>query len=388
MDERKNDIPISLSHPMAKLNQTRRAMKKANNLRYDFGLGDPSEPTPEFLLRTLKSAIGFHNHYPRTGGSLNLRVDAAGYIERRYGVKLNPDKEIIATNGSKEAIFNLPIALKSTRPEKYFVLFGKPSYPGYEAGCFYSGLKSIILQLQESDGYALPYWDIPSSIAQQTLIIWINYPHNPTGAIVGSNYLKKLHEFCLSHNIILISDDCYADIWHGDKAPSSVLQSGKKNIISLHSCSKRSGMTGFRTGFMCGDDKLISICNIHRKYFGIETPGFIQEMSTAAWNEDYHAEQRRMIFNEKAEILISGLIQKGLTFFGSQGGIFLWAQLPEYINDIEYIELCRKYGILVAPGSIFGADNSHVRIALSPSVEDCRNAVEAWPPLDQESNFK
>jgi succinyldiaminopimelate transaminase len=367
-------------NPMAKITEIRRTMLNNKGLLFDFGLGDPVESTPKIIIDALSNSISDRNPYPRTKGLEKLRYAASRYIKRRYNIELNIDSEIAVTSGSKEGIFHLPLALSKIYPKKKFIIYGTPGYPSYESGCRYTGYKSYPIRLEKKDDFKVPFWLIPEQIAKETLLLWCNYPHNPTGAIVDLSYLKDLYAFCTSYEIIIGSDDCYADLWH-TKIPPCITQVSLKNVISFQTCSKRSGMTGLRSGFIYGDKNILKKFLIHRSYFGVLPSTLIQNASIASWNDDKHVISRRESISQKANIMIDSLSEKGLIFHNHGGGIFLWGKLPNHINDVEYFNKCIDKGILVLPSSFISASKKYIRIALSPTLNKCKESMSTWPKI-------
>jgi len=371
-------VDIIENNPMSTISKIRRNLEDKNKLIFDFGIGDPMDPTPKIILDSLHSAISTRNNYPRTKGIEKLRSACAGYINRRYNIVLDIDSEIAITNGSKEAIFHLPLALCKEYPQKKYIIYGSPGYPTYRSSCLYTHFKPFPLELDVEENSILPFSKIPEKIAKETVILWCNYPHNPTGSTVNISYLKELYDFCNTYDIIIASDDCYADLWY-NKMPHSITEVSLENVISFHSCSKRSGMTGLRSGFMYGDRKIIELYLKHRSHFGITTSTVIQDASITAWSDDLHVKNRRSIFERKAYILKTNLEKKGITFKNFSGGLFLWGKLPKQITDIEYFNICKNNGIIIIPSSFICNSNKYIRIALSPTIEKCEESLNYWP---------
>ena len=371
-------------YPMAQLQARKAAVIKAGKRVFDFGTGDPVEPTPPFIPEALKSAVPTISQYPSVAGTASLRSAVAGYAQRRFGVTLDAATQVLPSAGSKEAIFHLALAFLDPTSDKSAVVFGTPGYPVYESGALFAGGESIPVVLNRAQGYRLELERLPAEVLARTAIVWLNYPHNPTGACVDLGYLAAQLAVCRAHGILLASDECYQDLWFGDAAmpPSALQVAGPdlRGMLAFHSCSKRSGMTGYRTGFIAGDAALISLFRGWRAHFGVGSPAFIEQAAAAAWNDDAHAAERRTVFAKKYQVLADGLRALGIQTLPSQAGLYIWAQVPGGEHAEAYATRCLDAGIVVSPGGFFGAGaDDWFRLALVPTLDECRAALAAWP---------
>ena len=192
--------------------------------------------------------------------------------------------------------------------------------------------------------------------------------------------LKRIHSLCLEHNILVVNDECYADIY-GDHKPHSLLEVGTKNALVLHSLSKRSGMTGYRSGFVAGDPDVIAQLARLRVNPGLVPSTSLTQGAAAAWSEDSHVAKRRAIFAEKRSIVLDFLKGEELEIVGSEASFYLWVRAPGGLNGEAYAMNLLNQGIVVAPGAFFGMGDSaqsFVRVALVPSVSECKEALVAW----------
>lgn len=369
-------------YPMAELQARKSALIKSGETVFDFGTGDPIEPTPGFILEALRAAVPAISQYPSVGGTQELRTAAVNYMQRRFGVTLNPDTQILPAAGSKEAIFHLPLAFLDPGTNKNTVIYGTPGYPVYQAGTLFAGGIDHPIILPQQQGYRLDLSLLETALLDRTAIVWINYPHNPTGACVDVGYYREQAAICAAHKILLASDECYQDLWFDEQAepPPSALQATTNGVLVFHSCSKRSGMTGYRSGFIAGDATLIKAYRGWRAAMGVGSPAFIEQAAAAAWSDDVHAQERRKIFAEKYQVLAGGLQQKGITVLSSAAGLYVWAQVPGQGDADAYAARCLEVGIVVSPGGFFGpGTEGWFRLALVPSLADCRRALAAWP---------
>jgi aspartate/methionine/tyrosine aminotransferase len=214
-------------------------------------------------------------------------------------------------------------------------------------------------------------------------VVWINYPHNPTGATAPLSYLEELAAFCREHDVLLMSDECYNDVFEGE-APPSVLEVASERVLAFVSLSKRSGMTGYRSAMMAGDPGMISALKKLRPSIGAASPGFVSEAATAAWNDDEHVKERNRVFAQKRELFVRFFGRAGLRWTPTNASLYLWAEVPNgYGGDDEaYALRLLEEGILVAPGSAFGpGGEGYVRVALVPTLAECARAIERWEEL-------
>ena len=221
----------------------------------------------------------------------------------------------------------------------------------------------------------------------RTRILWINYPHNPTGATATYSYLEEVADFCRKHDILLFSDECYNDVYSGDPPPS-ILEVSKERTLAFVSLSKRSGMTGYRSAMMAGDPELITTLKKLRPSIGVASPSFIQKAASAAWNDDAHVEERNHVFAEKRALFVGFFERTGLRWTPTNASLYLWAEVPEGYgwDDEAYALRLLEEGILVAPGSSFGpGGEGFFRVALVPNLEECKEALARWEDLSRKN---
>ena len=192
--------------------------------------------------------------------------------------------------------------------------------------------------------------------------------------------LRRTWEVCREHDILLASDECYSDTWF-DRPPTSILQVATEGVLAVFSLSKRSGMTGYRTGIVAGDTQVMAALRDLRANPGLAPQDFVNAAAATAWDDDAHAEERRGIFAAKREVLLDFLRGAGLEVVASEASFYLWVRAPSGHDGLSYAERLLSVGIVVNPGSAFavtGAGNHFVRLALVPDVETCREACRAW----------
>jgi len=240
------------------------------------------------------------------------------------------------------------------------------------------------VELKEEDGFLLRLDRLPESLLEETAIVWINYPHNPTGAVAPLSYLEEVYGICREKGIILCSDECYTEIYF-NQPPPSALQVGKEGVVVFHSLSKRSGLTGYRSGFVAGDERIVQTYLKYRSSFGVASPDFIQEAAKAAWMDENHVEERREIFRKKKEIFEGFFKEIALPHQPLEATFYFWVKLPKGVKGEEYALHLLNYGIVISPGEFFGrGGEGYFRIALVPTLQECREAVKVWRKAHRE----
>ncbi|MHB1845397.1 MAG: succinyldiaminopimelate transaminase [Deltaproteobacteria bacterium] len=366
-------------NPMTRLDAQKAELARAGRPIYDFGVGDPREPMAPFLIEALRAAVPPVGQYPRVAGSLPFRAAVAGYLQRRFGVTLDEGREILPAAGAKEAIFHLPFALIDRASDRRIVVYPEPGYPIYERGALLAGGEPYPVTLREEQGFLVEPSALPEAVLRRTALFWISYPHNPTGAVAPLGYLGRVSEAARRYGFAVASDECYADLYYG-APPHSILEAGRERLLAIHSLSKRSGMTGMRSGFMAGDPALIDLLKRLRPAIGTASPDFVLAAATAAWNDDAHAAARRACFAEKRELFLRFFREEGLHVSGSEAGLYLWVRVPGGGPSEPWaLALAERTGIVVSPGTFLGAGGEgYFRLALVPTIDDCRRAIAAW----------
>jgi succinyldiaminopimelate transaminase len=356
-------------YPFARLDDWK-AEATANGVELiDFGMGDPREITPAFIREALAASIEPVSSYPRATGLPELRQAISGWIERRFGVSVDPATEIVPTLGSKEAIFSFAqIALG----DKRLVAIPEPAYPVYERGALFAGGTVATLPLKEENGWlpdldAFDAWD-------EIALFWVCYPNNPTGAVAPLSFYEELAARAREHGFLLCSDEAYSELWF-DEPPVSALQvEDRTNVVVFNTLSKRSSMTGYRSGFVCAPPEIGDALRSFRPTVGTAPQEFVQRASVAAWSDDRHVEDVRDIYRRKRETVLPALEERGLRLAGSEATFYLWLDVGG--SSEELARRLLGHGLVVAPGSFFGdAGEGYVRLALVPTQEQCERAA-------------
>jgi acetylornithine aminotransferase len=339
----------------------------------DFGMGDPIEPTPPFIQRALAEAVPLTEGYPRAAGLPELRAAIAGWLGRRFGAEIDPDREVIPTYGSKEAIFSFPLVACSA--EKNVVVVPEPAYPVYERGAAFANAETRFVPLRE-DGSWLPDLEaVDDETWKRCAIFWVNYPHNPTGAVASRAFYEELAERAREHGFYLGSDEAYTELWFEEPPGSAVQLSDRRNVVVFNTLSKRSSMTGYRSGFVCADADVIAALRAFRPNVGTAPQDFVQRASVAAWNDEAHVDETRARYARKRALLEPVL--PPLARGSSVATFYLWFRVPAGESSEAFATRLLEHGVVVAPGSYFGpSGEGYARLALVPSVEECARAAE------------
>lgn len=361
------------AYPIAEVQDTARRMRDAGERLIDFSIGDPREPTPPFIREALRTAVPEVTQYPQTGGLASLREAVAGYAARRFSVDVDPDTQVMPVSGAKEAIFSTPLAFIDPTGEDE-VGYGTPAYPIYERGARFAGAATLPIVL--GGDFVLHAGDVPDDAWERLAMLWVCTPHNPTGSVTSPDDLADLYVRCRETGTLLLSDEAYGDVYAEDP-PASVLEvagAGAPGALVYLSCSKRSGMTGYRSGAIVGDPDAIEALRRLRSAAGVASPEFVQEAAAAAWADDSHAAERREIFAAKRTVLRQGFEAAGLRVVASEAGLYLWLAVDD---DVAATKRLLAEGVVVSPGRAFGpGGEGHLRLALVPTVDECAEAVE------------
>ncbi|MGZ4149911.1 MAG: pyridoxal phosphate-dependent aminotransferase [Actinomycetota bacterium] len=366
-------------YPFEELDRRKRAAVEAGRTLIDFGVGDPREETPELVRDALKDAIGPISSYPRAAGLPELRHAIQVWVERRFRVTLDSDRQILPTLGSKELVFSLAQVVLDPAAGKDLVLTTTPGYPIPERGALFAGGDVVHLPLTGERGF-LPDLDaVTTEQWERAALLWLNYPNNPTGAVAPLAFLADAANRCRDHDVLLASDEAYSELWFGDEPPPSALEvGGASNVVALNTLSKRSSMTGYRSGFLAGDPAVVGALQRLRPSVGVTPQEFVQRASVAAWSDEIHVEENRHRYARKREVFLELFARHGIEVAGSEATFYLWVKVPGGLTAYDWaLQLLERTGVIVAPGTFFGAaGEGYVRIAMVPTLDECRRAAD------------
>ncbi len=364
------------SYPFVRLEETRRRLVAQGIDVIDFGKGDPNEPTDPIIRQALVDALPERSPYPLAQGLPELRGAVADWCTRRFGVTIDPDTEVVPTYGSKEAIFSLAQVLVDSQSDKRTVTYCEPAYPVYERGALLAGAAVHTLPLLRENGF-LPDLDaVDDDTWRRTAILWVNYPNNPTGAVAPLSFYERLVELAERHDFAIASDEAYTELWF-DEPPVSALQvSDRSRVLVFQTLSKRSSMTGYRSGFVVAAADVISALKSYRPNAGTAPQEFVQRASVVAWGDERHVEETRARYAAKRDVLLPVLAAKGWEVVASDATMYLWVAIPTGETAEVVAGRLLPHGLLVSPGTFFGpSGEGYIRFALVPPLAECERAA-------------
>ncbi|HTW26905.1 MAG TPA: LL-diaminopimelate aminotransferase [Acetobacteraceae bacterium] len=382
MDQEFHRIRRLPPYVFAAVNEAKGRARAAGEDIIDLGMGNPDSPTPPHIVAKLVEAVADPrtHRYSVSRGIPGLRRALAGYYQRRFEVALDPETEVVATLGSKEGLANLAAAITSPGDT---ILVPNPSYPIHQFGFIIAGasVRSLPATPDEEMLRALDR-AVRHSVPKPTALI-VNFPSNPTAFLADLDFYREIVTFARRHELWILSDLAYAEIYFGDRRPPSILQvPGAREIaVEFTSLSKTYSMPGWRMGFAAGNRRLIAALARMKSYldYGAFTP--IQVAAVAALNGPQDCvDAMRALYRERRDVLIRGLAGAGWDVPSPEGSMFAWAPVPPQFAALGSLEfsklLLARAKVAVAPGIGFGEHgDGHVRIALVENVQRLRQAV-------------
>jgi N-succinyldiaminopimelate aminotransferase len=365
------------TYPFVRLDHARKRVEAEGVDVIDLGMGDPREPIDPRIQQALVEALPLTGGYPRATGLPELREAIASWIDRRFGVSVDADREVVPTLGAKEAIFSFAQLLVDEAAGKDTVVVTEPGYPVPERGAHFARARILALPLREDGGFLPDLHSLDSDTWRRVALLWVNYPNNPTGAVAPRSLFERLGELAAEYELVVASDEAYTELWF-DEPPSSALElADLTGIVAFHSLSKRSSMTGYRSGFVAGDPELCDALRAFRPTVGTAPQEFVQRASVVAWSDEEHVERSRALYARKRALLLDGLARARLRVAGGAATMYLWVAVPAGETSEGFAERLLEGGILVTPGSYLGpSGEGYVRFALVPTEERCAEAVE------------
>jgi len=372
-----NELPPYL---FAEIDRRKRAALARGVDLIDLGIGDPDIPTPSVIVeKLLEGASKPVNHrYPNSAGMLEFRQAVATWYHGRFNVKLDPATEIVSLIGSKEGIGNMAVAFVDPGD---IVLVASPCYPVYHIGTAFNGGKNYFLPLKKENHF-LPDLDaIPPEIAKQAKLLWINYPNNPTAAVAGADFYKRVVEFANKNNVIVCHDAAYTEMGYDNYRPMSFLEvDGAREVgIEFHSLSKTFNMTGWRIGMAVGNPELVA--GLAQAKSNLDSGIFqaVQEAGIEALRlgESIVAPNRK-IYQERRDILVDGLRAVGLECEKPKATFYVWVSCPKGLSSADFTtKLLDDVGVVTTPGNGFGdAGEGYVRFTVCVDKERLREVAE------------
>lgn len=344
------------------------------------GIGDPDSPTLQPIVDEMHKAIDNpKNHdYPPYNGTEQFRKGACDWIKRRFGVDLNPDTEMLANIGSKEAIAHVFFAYVDKGD---YTLVPDPGYPVYHNATIFAGGTPYEMPLLEENGYLPDFDKIPEDIAKKSKLMFLNYPNNPTSATADLDFWKKAVDFCKKYDILLCSDMAYSEMtFDGYKAPSVLQVEGAKDVaIEFYSHSKSYNMTGWRVGFVCGNADAVKALGTIKNNIDSGTFKAIQQAATTAFtvDEKYITNLNNM-YQERRDAAEEGFKELGWDIKPSKATFYLWLPVPKGMTSEEFVTvMLEKAHVVVPPGNGYGKyGEGYFRVALTKDVDTIKKCIQ------------
>lgn len=368
--DRLNHLPPYL---FTRINQLKKEAYAKKLDVIDLGMGNPDQPTPNVIVDRLCDTVKNHantHRYPQAKGTPKFRKTVASWMNRRFGVTLDPDTEVTALIGSKEGIAHLAMAVLNPGD---VVLVGDPAYPAHFNGVILAGGEVHSIPLN-ADNHYLPELDkIPEKIARRAKLLFLNYPNNPTAAVIPDKAVfKDWIRFAKKYDLIVCHDNAYSEVtFDGYVAPSFLEVEGAKEVgIEVHSFSKSYNMAGWRMGWMCGNARVIAAVEKFKSFLDYGAPTFIQLSAVAALDSwPGTVDSIVKVYQKRRDQMIDGMAKLGWNVPKPQATMYVWAQIPEpfrAMGSLAFAEkLLRETGVVMAPGAGFGAGGEgFVRMAL------------------------
>ncbi len=344
------------------------------------GIGDPDTPTLPPVVEAMHKAIDnpANHDYPPYNGTAAFRKAACDWMHKRFGVELDPDTEMLANIGSKEAIAHVFFAFVDKGD---YTLIPDPGYPVYKNATIFAGGTPFAMPLLEENGYLPDFDKIPEDVAKKSKLMFLNYPNNPTGAVCDLEFLKKAVDYCKKYDILLCFDQAYCEMTYDGYVAPSVLQveGGKDVAIEFYSHSKSYNMTGWRVGWVCGNKDAVKALGTIKNNIDSGTFKAIQDAAIAAFNADQsYIDNLNKMYQERRDAAEEGLRELGWNIKPSKATFYLWLPVPKGMTSEEFVTLMlEKANVVVPPGNGYGKyGEGYFRVALTKDVETIKKCIQ------------
>ena len=349
-------------------------------------IGEPKHAAPEFVKQALIDNLAHLSSYPASKGLLSLRQAIATWLTQRFHLtQINAETEVLPVSGTREALFSFVQAMID-RTQPSYVVMPNPFYQIYEGAAFLAGATPYFVNCSAENDYLGDFEAVPTQVWQQTQLLFICTPGNPTGAVMPEAKIRRLIELSDQYGFIIASDECYSELYF-EQAPIGLLEvcanMGRhdyKNCVVFHSLSKRSNLPGLRSGFVAGDAALLAPYLKYRTYHGAAMPVQHQLASIAAWQDETHVEANRVLYRQKFDLFLHELGDR-LPLKKPDAGFYFW--LPVEDDEAFARKLYAEANITVLAGRYLSRDTptgnagkNHVRMALVADLAQCEQAIE------------
>lgn len=382
-------LALTRPYPFTRLRALLQAVVPAQNLTpISFGLGEPRHPIQPCIAQALINQLEGLSHYPPTAGPMALRETIARWIQRRYGVAVDPAASILPVLGSREALFSLVQTVVDPR-DGANVVMPTPFYQIYEGAALMAHATPLYLPITPQNGFRMEFDRLSEEQKRHTQLVFTCSPGNPTGSVMSLQQWKELFELSDRYGFVIASDECYSEIYFEEgKAPLGALTAAKllgrgiKNLVILQSLSKRSSAPGLRSGFVAGDPEIMKKFLLYRTYHGSAMSLPVAAASIAAWEDETYPVYNRALYREAfqaAQPVIAQSMQAPMP----QASFYIWARVPGGDDERYTRELYKSQAVTVLPGSYlsrdafgFNAGRGFVRIALVATPEEVKQGAQ------------
>jgi aspartate/methionine/tyrosine aminotransferase len=350
-------------------------------------IGEPRHVFPAWVTDVITQHAKGFNSYPPNDGSPELRGAIAGWIERRYGVNMDPDSEIMALNGTREGLYNAVIATcpEIKNGEKPAILMPNPFYQVYMIAAISGSADPIMVPATAETGHLPDYHALPEAVLRRTTAAYICSPANPQGTVADRDYWTRLIDLAETYDFKIFADECYSEIYR-DTPPTGAMEmvqalgTDRNRVAIFHSLSKRSNLPGLRSGFVASGPDTIREIKQLRNYAGAPLPLPLQQASAAVWSDEVHVEENRRLYQEKYHVA-DRILGNVPGYTSPQAGFFLW--LPVEDDEAAAVKLWRETGVKVLPGSYLSQDvdgknpgKTYIRVALVAPKDETARGLE------------
>jgi N-succinyldiaminopimelate aminotransferase len=353
------------------------------------GIGEPRHATPQLVLDALAASTEALSSYPATAGLPALRQSCANWVQRRYGLALNPDNQILPINGSREALFAFAQTVVDGSKTGATVVCPNPFYQIYEGAALLAGAQAFYAPSDPALNFNVDWGKVPDEVWKNTQLLFVCSPGNPTGSVMPLEDWKTLFELSDRYGFVIASDECYSEIYFREEPPLGGLEASYKlgrtdykNLVAFTSLSKRSNVPGMRSGFVSGDANLLKQFLLYRTYHGSAMSGMVQAASIAAWDDEAHVVANRDMYRQKFAA-VTPLLAKVLDVKLPDAGFYLWAAVPGGDDQAFAKDLLAQYNVTVLPGSFLARESQgfnpgagRIRMALVAETQECMQAAQ------------
>lgn len=361
----------------------------ANHAPISLGIGEPRHATPQLVLDALASSTAALSSYPATAGIPALRQSCANWVQRRYGLTLNPDNQILPINGSREALFAFAQTVLDGSKVGATVVCPNPFYQIYEGAALLAGAQAFYAPSDPALNFNVDWGKVPEEVWKNTQLLFVCSPGNPTGSVMPLEDWKTLFELSDRYGFVIASDECYSEIYFREEPPLGGLEASYKlgrtdykNLVAFTSLSKRSNVPGMRSGFVAGDVDLLKQFLLYRTYHGSAMSGMVQAASIAAWNDEAHVVANRDMYRQKFAA-VTPLLAQVLDVKLPDAAFYLWAAVPGGDDQAFARDLLAQYNVTVLPGSFLARESQgfnpgagRIRMALVAETQECMQAAQ------------